>query len=454
MISARGRTRGPLLSKRGGPEEVVFFFSRSRRRRRRRRHHLQPEKKNILSSAKQGAKMMTPKTALLLLAALALVAPVARAALLSGDAAAQALAAAAAAAASSAASRPSSSAAGAGGVSTSGDAAIASLMRTLRLDPDARYSPEADKVFYTCSGLRGGGGHGHAHADAAALDFNASSTSLLAPAPAGGANGLVWPNEADPSTANAFKLHSRPGAPKKIVLDFTGHRLRAGTIWFNSIVEGDVPLTLPPYDIDGNPSSFSKTELANIVSTWRMVAEDFAPWNVDVTTEEPKGTDDEADASLSGVGVRAIVTGYNAWDKFPAGGSAYLSTFGEFIAGPVLMAHNIGTPKQMAVTISHEVGHTVGLNHHGSFAEPADSVFRAYYKGHGSWGEEKKRKKKKEKLLLMLRLLCGACLGKKKRRATHRSKTTKKLSVRPRPLPPLPRATRKKQKQQNKNQRP
>jgi len=42
--------------------------------------------------------------------------------------------------------------------------------------------------------------------------------------------------------ADAFRLHSRPGAAKRIVLDFTGHTLRAGTGWGQCANKnGDVP---------------------------------------------------------------------------------------------------------------------------------------------------------------------------------------------------------------------
>lgn len=38
---------------------------------------------------------------------------------------------------------------------------------------------------------------------------------------------------------------------------------------------------------DGSPSSFSTNERATILFVWRSVSEDFAPFNVDVTTEDP-----------------------------------------------------------------------------------------------------------------------------------------------------------------------
>ena len=80
---------------------------------------------------------------------------------------------------------------------------------------------------------------------------------------------------ADPvDTSLAFKLHSRPGAPRTILLDFTGHTA-TGTAWNTT---GSI--VTPPYDIDGIPSSFSQTELANIIAIWRGVAEDYSPFEV------------------------------------------------------------------------------------------------------------------------------------------------------------------------------
>ena len=42
-----------------------------------------------------------------------------------------------------------------------------------------------------------------------------------------------------------------------------------------------------PFDRDGNPSSLSAAEIAEIEAVWQIVAEDYAPFNVDVTTEDP-----------------------------------------------------------------------------------------------------------------------------------------------------------------------
>ena len=78
---------------------------------------------------------------------------------------------------------------------------------------------------------------------------------------------------------DVWKLHSNPGASKILYLDFDGHDL-TGTAWSRH-----TPLIAPPCDWDGNPSSFSDVEKGHIESIWSSVAEDFAPFDVDVTTE-------------------------------------------------------------------------------------------------------------------------------------------------------------------------
>jgi hypothetical protein len=56
----------------------------------------------------------------------------------------------------------------------------------------------------------------------------------------------------------------------------------SNTAWTVSLQLNSI--IVPPYDIDGNLASFSPTELSNIVAIWRGVSEDYAPFNVDVTT--------------------------------------------------------------------------------------------------------------------------------------------------------------------------
>lgn len=120
------------------------------------------------------------------------------------------------------------------------------------------------------------------------------------------------------SLATAFSLSSRPSATKKIFLDFDGHTL-TNSDW--NYARNIAVITSQPFDKDGNPSSFSQDELSDIVAIWRAVAEDYAMFDVDVTTADPG-------AALEGNGVRVLIGGaYSDWYGNAAGGVAYVGRF-------------------------------------------------------------------------------------------------------------------------------
>src|SRR5262245_38790122 len=74
-------------------------------------------------------------------------------------------------------------------------------------------------------------------------------------------------------------LFSRPGAPATLYLDFDGNvEKQWGT---------RVNVVTPPYDTDGNNAAFSAAEIAAIDEIWSRVAEDYAPFNINVTTVPP-----------------------------------------------------------------------------------------------------------------------------------------------------------------------
>ena len=179
--------------------------------------------------------------------------------------------------------------------------------------------------------------------------------------------------------ANTFRLHSSPTATKTIYLDFNGHETTR-TNWNNKT--GRATITTPAFSADADATAFSDAELERIQFIWQRVAEDFAPFDVDVTTEylgedalvNSGGTDQEW-------GVRAAIGGSNAdWYKGSAGGVAYINVLGLSAYGPAFVfAKSLGggNEKNTAEAISHEIGHTLGLCHDG--CQPA-----AYFKGHGS----------------------------------------------------------------------
>ncbi len=172
--------------------------------------------------------------------------------------------------------------------------------------------------------------------------------------------------------SDTFLLHSHPTATKVIYLDFDGHTT-TGTIWNNTY---GTPIVTPPYSTDSD-SSFSNAELEEIQKIWERVSEDYIPFDVDVTTQDPgvealrkSGTGD------TNWGVRVAIGGsYNDWLKVPAGGVAYVGSFNWNTDTPCFI-FNVGEIG-VAEAASHEVGHTLGLYHDGTSTV-------GYYAGHGS----------------------------------------------------------------------
>jgi hypothetical protein len=179
--------------------------------------------------------------------------------------------------------------------------------------------------------------------------------------------------------ADTFKLHSRPGATKVIYLDFDGH-ITTGTAWNSG---GKTTIVTPAYDID-NTAGFSNTELERIQNIWARVVEDFSPFDVNVTTEEP-ALDDLRNTGGADTrwGVRVAIGGsYTDWYGASAGGVAYLTSFNWNNDTPCFVFEDNtagGDAKATAECISHEVGHTLGLAHDGR-----TSPSEGYYGGHGS----------------------------------------------------------------------
>jgi len=178
--------------------------------------------------------------------------------------------------------------------------------------------------------------------------------------------------------------HSRPGSTNVLYLDFNGYTI-AGTRWNSTYgVSSYVAL---PFDLDGDNTTFSTAEQTAIVQIWERVSEDYAPFDVDVTTEEP--------ATFTSTTGRALIT--SATDAngvmMPdgeAGGVAFVDVFGDFdyatSGSPALVYYtSFGTDTAaLAEAVSHELGHNLGLSHDGL----TDGT--EYYGGHGtgdtSWG--------------------------------------------------------------------
>jgi PKD domain/Metallo-peptidase family M12 len=197
-----------------------------------------------------------------------------------------------------------------------------------------------------------------------ATPASAAPTSLL--------NGSLQPLD------QTFLLHSKPGAPRTIYLNFKGATL-TGTAWNSN---GNSLIALP-FDTDGLPYSFSTAELERIQTIWQRVAEDYAPFDVNVTTEAVPLDQIARSSSTDAVfGTTVLITNSNGVYSCSCGGVAYLGVFDDTseVYKPALVFYNqlgAGNEKYVAEAISHEAGHNMGLAHDGT-------ATTGYYQGQGS----------------------------------------------------------------------
>jgi hypothetical protein len=77
-----------------------------------------------------------------------------------------------------------------------------------------------------------------------------------------------------------FLLHSRPARARTIYLNFKG-----ATLVGHGLEQQRHHHHAQPFDLDGVPYTFSTAELQRIQAIWQRVAEDYAPFDVNVTTE-------------------------------------------------------------------------------------------------------------------------------------------------------------------------
>ncbi len=184
---------------------------------------------------------------------------------------------------------------------------------------------------------------------------------------------------ADIPQANAFALHSQTGANRTIYLDFNGHVI-SGTGW-NTSYNGGTNIVAPPFDLDGAPTTFNTAERNVIIETWLRVSEDYAPFDVDVTTE--LASEDLLTRSSTSdlvFGTRVLISPISQYFG-NYGGVAYVGSFDDvgntYKPALVFPERLANSGKNIGEAATHECGHNLGLNHDGT-------ATAAYYSGHGT----------------------------------------------------------------------
>ena len=166
-------------------------------------------------------------------------------------------------------------------------------------------------------------------------------------------------------------LSSNPSAAAKVYLDFDGHFEPQWGSYSN--------ITTPVWSLDSDLTTYNSTEAAGIRAIWQRVAEDFAPFNLDVTTIEP-------DSFANREGLRVAIGGNSSWLGATYTGVAYRNTWTNSIVNTVYVfpAHLSNNIKYIAEVASHEVGHAFGL-HHQSTYDSSGNLVREYSTGSGNW---------------------------------------------------------------------
>ncbi len=168
------------------------------------------------------------------------------------------------------------------------------------------------------------------------------------------------------------QLSSNSGARVKLYLDFNGHFEASWGSYSNC--------TTRVFDRDGDATTFSDSEISTIREIWARVAEDYSPFNIDVTTIDPG-------AITNGNAVRLAIGGnYSDWFGQSAGGVAYVGGFTNSASNTGYVFEDAlgnGNARYVAEATSHEAGHLFGLLHQSTWVN--GQLQAEYNAGNSAW---------------------------------------------------------------------
>ncbi len=218
------------------------------------------------------------------------------------------------------------------------------------------------------------------------VDYSASAPVVMDSIPSFIDGELVWANTSDIDLSfgssgdrypdfwehplfdydQTFKLNSNPDAQVTIYLDFDGFIAQGHSY----LSDGSV---ITPPSRDDDDTTFSEQDLMYIQLAWAQAVEFFAPFNVNITTEEPDPEmltrDSEHDPYYG------IVLAHGTGGNDEASGS-----IGEFDETPYGVTVSETDPDLsgdsflIGSTLAHEVGHNLGLFHKFNGKEPGNTA--------------------------------------------------------------------------------
>ena len=222
-----------------------------------------------------------------------------------------------------------------------------------------------------------------AHAKAYKAEFDVSGTGLLTEQDPDQYYCVRYPavspatQDAAPETADAAPtpdldtlkhLQSKPGVANVLFINYWG-----GSYTSSAWNDGK-QIDYTPFSQDADTNNFSDKERHDMWLGWAEAADDYAPFNINVTTDAALYA-----ATPEQQRVQLIATTTCDWyNNCGAGGVAYVDVFG--------WGDTYGTgwvwnewQSSLGMTLSHESGHQMGLHHDGN-------PDRTYESGHGDWG--------------------------------------------------------------------
>jgi hypothetical protein len=178
--------------------------------------------------------------------------------------------------------------------------------------------------------------------------------------------------------------HSRAGASRVIFLNFSGARI-TNTLWNEQRSVNE--FVCVAYDRDGDTTTFSGGEQADLIEIWERVAEDFRPFDVDVTTERPAVfTSQMLEAVITRSVGEDLATPNPGAEVGSVVGIAYLDVFGTSGIGAArpcfIYSDRFPNARTIANTAAHELGHNLSLRHDGRVIAD-QQIQEEYYLGHG-----------------------------------------------------------------------